>query len=36
MFQIFDFELTEEDITAMNELDQGDSTRVVDFSFFKG
>ncbi|KAJ8874277.1 hypothetical protein PR048_025121 [Dryococelus australis] len=35
-FQIFDFELTDEEVSKLNKLDQGPSGRIVDFSFLKG
>ncbi|CAB3373872.1 Hypothetical predicted protein [Cloeon dipterum] len=35
-FEILNFELTEEDVKALDELDQGPAARVLDFSFFKG
>uniref|UniRef100_A0A1B6LQZ9 NADP-dependent oxidoreductase domain-containing protein n=1 Tax=Graphocephala atropunctata TaxID=36148 RepID=A0A1B6LQZ9_9HEMI len=34
--EIFDFELSEEDMDAMNALDRGDSARIIDFGFFNG
>ncbi|KAG8323608.1 hypothetical protein J6590_001327 [Homalodisca vitripennis] len=34
--EIFDFELSEDDMAALNALDQGESARVIDFGFFKG
>lgn len=33
---LFDWELTAEDMDELNALDQGNSARICDFSFFKG
>ncbi|KAF4517437.1 hypothetical protein B566_EDAN005046 [Ephemera danica] len=35
-FQLLDFELTEDDVKKLNELDQGPAARVCDFAFFGG
>ncbi|XP_012530236.1 1,5-anhydro-D-fructose reductase [Monomorium pharaonis] len=35
-FQLFDWELEDEDVDKLNALDKGKSARICDFSFFKG
>ncbi|XP_071453618.1 1,5-anhydro-D-fructose reductase [Hetaerina americana] len=34
--QVFDFELSSEDMNKLNDQDQGKAGRILDFSFFKG
>lgn len=34
--QLLDFELSAEDMRALDALDQGPAARIVDFSFFNG
>ncbi|PSN52813.1 Alcohol dehydrogenase [NADP(+)] [Blattella germanica] len=35
-FQVLDFELSSDDMAAINKLDQGPEGRILDFGFFKG
>jgi hypothetical protein len=34
--QVHDFELSNEEMASLDELDQGEDGRILDFGFFKG